>query len=447
MTLRTQKVPRRLALAAAAALLLAGHASAITLTQAYEAALQNDPTFQTAVQDATAGREYRVIGRSNLLPNVQANYSLSKNNSDLITTQSGIDFPSSPQYYSRSASVSLRQPLYAPQAWALYKQGSAQSDYNVAQFDARVQEMILRVTGAYCDALFAQDQVRIATIQRDMYIEQGRVNDHLFAKGEGTKTDMLETQARLDLSEAQLLEALDNQTSTLHTLSTLVGQDVTSLDVLRPEFRLAPLPEGGYEELRRVATIRNPELVAQAFSIEAAKQEVAKSNAGHKPRLDMVLSYTKANAESLNTYNQQSTARAIGIQLNVPLYSGGQVSAISRQAVAGLEKARSQLQATTDKVLIDLRKQYLAVVSSRSRIAALDKAVESGKLLVTATEQSIKGGVRINLDLLNARQQLYTSERDLAQARYNYLVASMKMRAAAGTLGADDVRELTNYFR
>ncbi|MFS2004710.1 TolC family outer membrane protein [Duganella sp. CT11-25] len=447
MTLRTQKAPRRLALAAAAALLLAGHASAITLNQAYEAALQNDPTFQTAVQDATAGREYRVIGRSNLLPNVQANYSLSKNNSDLITTQSGIDFPSSPQYYSRSASVSLRQPLYAPQAWALYKQGSAQSDYNVAQFDARVQEMILRVTGAYCDALFAQDQVRIATIQRDMYIEQGRVNDHLFAKGEGTKTDMLETQARLDLSEAQLLEALDNQTSTLHTLSTLVGQDVTSLDVLRPEFRLAPLPEGGYEELRRVATIRNPELVAQAFSIEAAKQEVAKSNAGHKPRLDMVLSYTKANAESLNTYNQQSTARAIGIQLNVPLYSGGQVSAISRQAVAGLEKARSQLQATTDKVLIDLRKQYLAVVSSRSRIAALDKAVESGRLLVTATEQSIKGGVRINLDLLNARQQLYTSERDLAQARYNYLVASMKMRAAAGTLGADDVRELTNYFR
>jgi protease secretion system outer membrane protein len=112
-----------------------------------------------------------------------------------------------------------------------------------------------------------------------------------------------------------------------------------------------------------------------------------------------------------------------------------------------LEKARNQLQITTDKVFLDLRKQYLAVVSSRSRIAALDKAVESGKLLVTATEQSIKGGVRINLDLLNARQQLYTSERDLAQARYNYLVASMKMRAAAGTLGADDVRELGNYFR
>jgi len=448
MTLRIHKAPRRLALAAALGMLLqAGAASAITLNQAYEAALNNDPTFLGAVQDAVAGREYRTIGRANLLPNVQANYSVSKNNSELITIQQGKEFPSSPEYYSRSASVSLRQPLFAPQAWALYKQGAAQSDYNEAQFDSRVQEMILRVTGAYCDALFAQDQVRIATIQRDMYLEQGRVNDHLFAKGEGTKTDMLETQARLDLSEAQLLEAVDNRTNAFQTLATLVGQDVTSLDELRPEFRLAPLPEGGFEELRRVATLRNPELVAQTFAIESAKQEVAKAYAGHKPRLDMVLSYTKANAESLNTYNQESTARAVGIQLNVPLYSGGQVSAVARQSVAGLEKARNQLQATSDKVLLDLRKQYLSVVSSRSRIAALDKAVESGKLLVTATEQSIKGGVRINLDLLNARQQLYTSERDLAQARYNYLVASMKMRAAAGTLGADDVRELGNYFR
>lgn len=439
---------RKLAQAAAAMLLLqGGHASAISLSQAYEAALQNDPTYLAAMQEAIGGREYRNIGRANLLPNAQANYSVSRNNADLTTSTIFGPDVTHPTYYSRSGSVSVRQPLYAPQAWALYKQGSAQSDFSGAQFDARTQEMILRVTGAYCDALFARDQVRIATIQRDMYVEQKHVNDHLFEKGEGTKTDMLETQARLDLAEAQLLEAEDNQTNTLHTLSTLVGQDVTVLDTLTPEFRLAPLPEGGYEELRRVASIRNPEIVAQNFSVEAARQEVAKSQAGHKPRLDMVMSYSKNNAETLNTNNQNSTERAIGIQLNVPLYSGGQVSALSRQAVAGLEKARNDLQATTDKVLIELRKQYLAVVSSRARIAALNKAVDSGNLLVTATEQSIKGGVRINLDLLNARQQLYTSERDLAQAHYNYLVALMKMRAAAGALSTDDVRELTTYFR
>jgi protease secretion system outer membrane protein len=98
-------------------------------------------------------------------------------------------------------------------------------------------------------------------------------------------------------------------------------------------------------------------------------------------------------------------------------------------------------------VLVDLRKQYNAVISGAARIRALEKAVESGKLLMTATEQSIKGGVRINLDLLNAQQQLYTSERDLAQARYNYLVALLRLRSAAGTLGPDDVREIALYFR
>ncbi|MEV4780585.1 TolC family outer membrane protein [Burkholderia sp. LMU1-1-1.1] len=451
MVLRTslRAVPRRLALALGAALLAhAGAASAIDLVRAYQAALSNDPAYLSAVQDAEAGKEYRKIGRANLLPNLSASYSNSKNKTDLTSPDIfGTERTTHPEYNSHSAVVQLRQPLFALDAWALYKQGNAQSDYNVAQFSARVQEMILRVTGAYCDALYADDQVRIATIQRDMYLEQKQVNDHLFNKGEGTKTDMLETQARLDLSEAQLLEAIDNQTSLRATLSTLVGQEVTSLNELKPEFRLAPLPEGGYEALRKIALENNPEIVAQNYAIESAKQEFNKARAGHAPRLDFVASYSKNSAQDIDTYNQDSTVKAIGIQLNIPLYAGGQVSAISRQAYAGVEKSRAELQVRTDRVLLELRKQYLSMVSSASRIAALNKAVESGKLLVVATEQSIKGGVRINLDLLNARQQLYTSERDLAQARYNYLVATMKMRGALGVLGPDDVRDMASYFR
>jgi protease secretion system outer membrane protein len=438
--------PRRLALAAAL-LAVAGSASAIDLLRAYEAALNNDPTYLSAVQDAAAGKEYRALGRSNLLPNVSASYSASKNKTDLVNHVQGIALPAThPEYLSRAAVVQVRQPLFALDAWAMYKQGAAQSDYNEAQFSARVQEMILRVTGAYCDALYADDQVRIATIQRDMYQEQMQVNNHLFAKGEGTKTDMLETQARLELSEAQLLEALDNQASNRATLATLVGQEVTGLDPLKPGFRLAPLPEGGFESLRKMAMENNPEIIAQTFAIEAAKQDLNKTRAGFAPRLDVVASYSKNNAQDIDTYTQDSTVRSIGIQLNVPLYSGGQTSAASRQAAAALQKSRYDLQARIDKVLLELRKQYLAVVSGASRIAALDKAVVSGTLLVTATEQSIKGGVRINLDLLNARQQLYTSQRDLAQARYNYLVALMKMRGALGTLGPSDVREMASYF-
>ncbi|TFW30837.1 TolC family outer membrane protein [Duganella callida] len=442
--------PRRLALATtlAGALLQFGSAQAMSLMQAYQAALDNDATFQQAVQDAEAGKEYKILGRSNLLPSVQANYSLSRNNADLVTDYGAQGkFPSHPEYLSRSTSVNLRQPIYNPDGWARYKQGKAQTAYSEQNFEGRAQELIGRVVGAYIDALFANEQVRINTAQRDMYAEQKAVNDRLFEKGEGTKTDMLETQSRLDLAEAQLIEALDNQQYQIATLSAIVGQEVTSLDQLMPEFNIGLVPVGSFDEWRKIALENNPDLKAQTFAIESARQEVAKSQAGHKPRLDVVASYSKATAESLNTYNQDSTNRTIGIQLTVPLYSGGAVSATTRQSVAGLEKAKAELQLRTDKVLVELRKQHAAMLSSVARIRALDKAVSSAELLVTATQQSIKGGVRINLDLLNARQQLYTSQRDLAQARYTYLLSILKMRTAAGVASVDDVKQISAYFR
>jgi protease secretion system outer membrane protein len=444
-------INKRLAVAMKAAfscaLLYAGSAPAMTLMQAYEAAIVNDPTYKQAVQEAEAGKEYRILGRSNLLPNVQANYSASKVNAEQLIHTSAGDAPSSPRYISRSSSVSFRQTLFNLDALARYKQGNAQTNYARENFVGRTHEMVVRVVGAYVDALYASEQVRINTAQRDMYIEQKAVNDLLFKKGEGTKTDMLETQARLEVAEAQLLEAKDNQQTQLATLAGIVGQEVTSLDQLRPDFHVETPVEGDFEVWRKKALEQNPDLQAQVFAIEAARQEVNKNKAGHAPRLDFVASYSKADAETLNTYNQDSTNRSVGIQLTVPLYAGGAVSASTRQATAGLERAKAELQLRTDKVMVELRKQYAAVLSSSAKIRALDKAVSAGELLITATEQSIKGGVRINLDLLNARQQLYTSKRDLAQARYTYLLSLLRLRAAAGDLGPDDVRQVASYFR
>ena len=131
----------------------------------------------------------------------------------------------------------------------------------------------------------------------------------------------------------------------------------------------------------------------------------------------------------------------------MPIYSGGAVSASTRQAAASYGRAQAELDSLTNQTLVELRKAHSLVTSSGRKIDALIKAVESGKLLMTATEQSIKGGVRINLDLLNAQQQLFTSQRDLAQARYTYLVGLMRLRAAAGTLENDAIREIAAYFR
>lgn len=440
---------RALLVAGAAALLLhSGGAGAISLLQAYDAALRNDPTYRSATHEYEAGIENRILGRSNLLPNISGSYSNSKVKADVDIISKGAASPTSHlEYSSKVAAVQLRQPLFNLDGLARYKQGVAQSNYASAQFDFRKQDLIIRLVAAYTDALFAGTQLRLAQVQRDAYAEQKSVNQRLFEKGEGTKTDMLETQARLDMAEAQVLEANDNVQTSRATLSGLVGEDVDVLDDVTDNFRIAPEAVMSLAEWREIALKQNPELAALTFAIESARQEVNKNRAGHAPRLDFIASYSKNTSDTLNTYNQDSTQKAVGIQLTVPLYAGGAVNASTRQAVANQEKAKSDLQASTDRVLVELRKQHALVVSSVSRLRALDKAVASGTLLITATEQSIKGGVRINLDLLNAQQQLYTTKRDQAQARYNYLLGLLRLRAAAGVLDIDALREVAGYFR
>ena len=438
--------PRRMArfiVPAVSALLYAGGAPAMGLMQAYEAALKNDPAYRAAFFANESGKELSVLGRQYLLPNVSASYSRYKNRTDI----SAGDSVSHPAYSSRAANLTLRQSIINLEAVARYRQGMAQSAFAAAQYAGQSQEVALRVAGAYVEVLFKADQLALARSERDMYLEQSKVNERLFRKGEGSKTDMLETQARLELAQAQLLEAMDNQITARDMLAVIVGAEVADLDELAPNFRVKPAPAAGFAALKASAVARNPDVSAQTENVEIAHQEVNKARAGHAPRLDFVASYSRNGSESINTINQDSTLRSLGLQLNIPLYSGGAVNAAARQAVASEEKAKADMQSQVDKIVVELRKDYNLLISSAARIDALANAVEASRLVVTATRQSIKGGVRINLDLLNAEHQLYASLRDLAQARYGYLLGTLRLAAGAGTLSADDMREVASYFR
>ncbi|MFZ6648666.1 TolC family outer membrane protein [Undibacterium sp. TJN25] len=427
-----------------------GQASAMGLLQAYEAALQNDATYRSAIFDNQAGQENKILGRSNLLPNAQLNYSTAKNKADLTQPENfaGVVIPytTHPDYTSTSSSVTVRQVLFSLDAYAKYKQGIAQTNFSDAQFTARRQDLIIRLVTAYAEAQYANDQVALISAQRNAFAEQRHINDRMFERGEGTKTDMLETQAKLDLSESQLIEAQDNLLTARNTLASMLGQSVEQLDGLTDNFRLLPSTVSTFDEWVALAIENNAEILAGKYNIEVAEQEVKKNWAGHTPRLDLQASYSRAKSDSLTTLDQDQTTKSIGLQLVIPLYSGGSVSALTRQAVANREKAKSDLDFTTKKILLELRKQYSAVMSSSAKIDALVKSVSSATLLVEATNQSVKGGVRINLDVLNAQQQLVTSKRDLVQTRYNYLLAYLRLRNAAGTLNGADLVDISHYF-
>jgi protease secretion system outer membrane protein len=296
------------------------------------------------------------------------------------------------------------------------------------------------------DALFAEDQVALSKVQRDMYREQQQVNARLFKAGEGTRTDMLETQARYDLAEAQLIEAEDNRVNARTTLQGVIGMDPGRLDQLGDNFRPLKQDVASYEDWEKMALANNNTLATTRLSVENQRLEVQRNRAGHAPRVDFIATYNKADSESLQQLGTESTNRQLGIQVNIPIYSGGGINSATRQAAANYGRAQAELDARTNEVLIELRRAHSIVESSSRKVDALIKAVDSAKILMTATEQSIKGGVRINLDLLNAQQQLYTSQRDLAQARYGYLLAVIRLRAAAGNMDSQVIREVAAYF-
>ena len=424
----------------------AHHASALGLMEAYDAALQNDSAYRAALAESQSGQEYKVIGRSYLMPNISANYSVNANLADISTQVNAGSTSEYRKYWSQAGAIQARQPLFNLDVMARYRQGIAQTKASEAQFAASGQDLILRLVSLYATANYAEDQLALAIAQRDSYAELQKTNNRLFTQGEGTQTDMIETQAKFDLSEAQLLESQDSLVNARNALAALVGLEVTKLSPLREDFRVASIQPASFDEWRAIALAQNPELIGQRYAVEAAKQEINKSKSGHAPRLDGIASLSRNKSDTTNTFRQDAVVTSAGVQLTVPIFSGGSVRALTRQATAQHEKAQANLDTKSNEIISELHKQYSATASSTLRIDALVKSVSSARLLIDATRKSIKGGVRTNLDVLNAQRQFFEVKRDLALARYNYLISYLRLHKAAGNLSVSNLQTVAGYF-
>ncbi|SDX77382.1 TolC family outer membrane protein [Nitrosomonas halophila] len=417
-------------------------AQAMGLLEAYEEALRNDPVFRSAVHENEAGQQSAEIGLSGLLPTLSITHAHGINRGTI--SQGGISEPL--DFNNEVTTLALRQPLLNLEAVAGYRQGIAEANSSQARFAGHTHLLIVRLAEAYFNALLAQDRLALANAQRDALAELKLVNEHMLMRGEGTKTDVLETRSRYALAQAEVIEAQDEWEAARLALATLTGQPVTQLDSLGEAFRAQPIHPADYESWREMALVRNAELVTQRYMVDSSKQEVEKSRSGHAPRVELVASLSRNNSASFVTADRNARLASVGVEVNIPLYAGGRVNAVTSQARANQARTEADLDAMTDQVLLELRRQYQLLQSSILRIESLEIAVESAQLLVEATEKSIRGGVRINLDLLDAQRQLFSAQVDLADARYNYLLAYLRLRYAAGTLQLDDLRSISGYF-
>lgn len=425
-------------------LLSASSAQALGLLDAYQLAVRHDPTFQAALHERRAGSENRAIGRAGLLPSLRYDYNKARNDSTVSQGDARVER----DYRSYASTLSLEQPLFDYEAYARYRQGEAQALFADEQFRGRSQELAVRLFAAYSETLFAREQVLLAEAQRRALETQLAFNQRAFEEGEGTRTDLLETRARLSLTRAEEIAAGDRAAAARRTLEAMLGQALEDRELAAPieRFPALRLQPATFEGWRQVALQRSAELGAQRYALEAAAYEVERNRAGHLPRLSLYASSSKTHSASESTYEQKYDTDSVGLRLSLPLFEGGRVSAATRQAGDKYAQAQAELDAQVASVINDLHSQFDLTASSLAKVRAYEMAVAAAREQVTATRRSVAGGERVNRDVLDAEQEFYGARRDLAEARYAYLNAWLRLRQLAGVLEDRDLAVLAAYF-
>ena len=426
-------------------------ASALGFMEAYRAALQNDPTYQAAIAENEAGQQNRAMGRAGLLPQISANASRARvrgereYNTQTLSEVRNVIEPLS--YFSTSRTVQVRQSVLNMAAIANFRQGRARAEYSTEVFRGKQNDLALRLSSAYFQALLSQHAIDLAQAKVQSIEQQLKTAEVQFKAGDGTVTDVDEARARRDLAQAQLIEARNQLTVAMRSLQELVGDKPVSLAQLKADFakQLKPELETLDTWLDR-ALETSADIAAQRRALEVAEREVDKNRAGHLPTVDVYASSGRSQSDSFSSINQEYRTRQLGVQVNIPIFSGGYTNAATTQAIANRERARNELEATVNKTHIEVTKQYSGTVSGLAKVQALELAVKSSEQALESTKMGFKAGMRSNVDILNAEEQLYTSRRDLAEAKYVYLLSRLRLKAAAGQLSEADMGEVDSYF-
>ncbi len=428
---------------------LAAPASAEDLLQVYRDAQQYDAVYSAARNNLIAARERLPQGRALILPsiNLTGNYTKQRTESESEEPDVVPDFQRRPRSYGYQ--LTLTQPIYRQQNWLQYDQAEFAVRQGEAVFGQASQELILRVAQTYFDVLAAQDTLELVRAEKAATLEQLAQAKRNFEVGTATITDTHEAQARADLIVAREIAAQNDLDNRRRALQLLTGKEYASLDPLRPDVRLTPPNPADMQAWVELAERQSYEVQIQEAAERIAALEARRASAAHLPTLDLVASHGQTNQTATLTspIGNELTVSSIGLQLAVPLYQGGGLSAREREAAALSLSARDQLANARRTSALATRQNYLAVINGIAQVNALEQALVSSRSALESNKLGYEVGVRINIDVLNAQQQLYATQRDLALARYQTITNHLRLKAAAGTLGPEDVEEVNRALQ
>lgn len=428
-------------LAVALAYLCAGPGQAQDLLTLYEQAQASDSVIQSARHALEAAREKWPQARAALLPNVAMTGSKSR--------QQGQGSFNDAPFVDRSVNnwtwtLQLTQPLWRLGHWRALAEAEAWVAQAEAQHAGAQQDLMLRVAQAYFDVLTAEDAAAVAEAQIQAVQAQQVAAKRAYDVGTSTISDVHEAQARLDLALAQSVAARGEVDTRRAELERILGTPAARLATLDATQAL-PVPEpADPQSWISQARMRHPNVVQLSAALEAANHGLRRQHAEHLPVLDMTASrgtdFSSGTLSSPADIATRTRSTRIGLQVTIPLFAGGGTQSRVRESAAMLERARSELESAQRTAAMQARQAFTGVTTGLSQCEALVSAVASSRSALRANEVGYRTGTRINIDVLNAQQQLYAAQRDLAKARYETLMHGLRLKAAAGVLSQDDLR-------
>jgi outer membrane protein len=460
--------------------LAAGSAPAADLLAAYQRALQNDPQLREAEATRLATLEAKPQALSALLPQLTGNAKISRerdtgsiNSTESLalppcgpaipagapcaaagtptTVTESFPFSGRVDTTIHQYTIDLKQSLFRWENWEALKRADSQVAQAEADYQAAQQDLMERVAQRYFDVLGAQDdleaqQVALVSVNRQLDQAEARYQIGLIAV-----TDVEEARASHDSTAAAVIAAKRTLASTLELLREIIGDPFDFLARPIEPFETAspdPISEDRWVEM---ALQQNLSLVSSRLAADIARENVSVARGGHYPTLDLVGSAGKLSNNQLDVNPDGSPAagtfaderqRSIGIQLTVPIYSGGLVSSQVRQAVYQHRAAKERLERVARQTEHDARDAYLGVISEISRVKALHRAVESNMIALRATESGYEAGTRTAVDVLQSRQQWIQAQTDYSHSRYDYMIDVIKLQQAAGTLSEQSLQRI-----
>jgi outer membrane protein len=412
-----------------------------SLVDLYNAALGYDTTYQAAKSQFDATLAKADQARAAILPTAGLSAAASSTNQEVVPA-------SARTYGTQTATVSASQPLYRPANWASYEQGKKSLDLAQAQLAQAEQDLIVRVSQAYFDVLASSDSLTFLKSQKVAVSEQLASAKRNFEVGTSTITDSREAQARFDLVTAQELAAENDLQVKSLALNQLVGQQNVKPKILKAPVVLAPVEPADIEQWVTQSQTNNPGIQQANVALEVAQLETKKAEAGHKPTLDLVGSYSAINnnGSSTGTADSRVNVGTVGLNFTLPLFAGFSTQNRIKETLSLQDKARADLETARRNVAQGTRTAYFGVQSGQAQVKALQAAEASSQSALEANQLGYQVGVRINIDVLNSQSQLFDTKAKLAKARYDVLLGGLKLRQASGTLKAVDLQSINSQL-